>query len=1210
MPFDFDENTASLEASDNATLPEKVTQQSWEDDRCFLPGQPGHYNYIAVQDRALALWNLGANVTAIASTKGGQPNKGPIYKWKEQPPYPRRQGRPNVENLMHFHVEGRHHPKYGEIGPATRIGIIHGPEGCGGWRCFDLDAIEQPDETKVPIDEQVVLRACRAAGIPDDYVWRGRSGSGAGWHVWFRSHVEHIPVELFSEKPGEKGVYKELALHPKEFDHLELRWEGVQSVCYIHPVPAEPPMEIGLEQIIAFWQALTRPPGSKVSEPALRPAQATVAAPGGTPAYQGERDRSAIEEIKARITTLDVARALFSGEEQYEGDRVRILGNHGLIVDPNGGFVIYGENIQGDQLDLIGYHLFGQGYARDDKEQFKRVLTQAASMAGVELPKRGAGRRLLADRTTEEAATVPDELLFGAGPLPFLPPGLVLDMCERGDFGNATLFRTLYEGRAVFDVAFQRWFVWGGNSWTYDERGVLSQAIPQILAPAYRAEAVALSAEIEVLAGDDDEASKAELQRLTWLRDCCNKQAGRCDSTTGIKSAMAQAMVMLSYAGAWDANPWLLGCPNGVIDLRTGSFRAGRPDDYIRTPVATAWRGLDVRAPRWEQTILQNAGDDPELAAFKQRLFGHALIGSQPQQVLALMIGTGSNGKDLEVGALTDVLGSVTTVVRSSLLVGIGDTNPDAPSPGVHSLYGKRLAFSSETKEGADLDVAGVKELTGGGRLCARAPYGQNFTFDPTHTLFLRTNNAPSMPSGDQAIWNRVHVINYPTAFVDDPDPTNRRQRRKNPRLRQELADEASGILAWLVRGCLDYIQRGERLDPPETSRVLAKRMRQANDPVEAFVKERCALEPDARQAAGALLAGYENWCLARKIPFNRNALGEKLRSEDYMQRGVKVTRCSGRVHYSGIRLLKMGEFNDDDDDQGEDARGYGDTLGDTLGDTPKPVLEHQEAIRGHGDTHVLAHAHVSDASAHALYVPNASDNHRSISKLSGEVSPYHLSPRNTASGSGKTEIGGITLGITLNKSSTHQNGGPPPPAPAPLDGSLAGSSPVGEPTTAPAPLDDVMAAARATGLMADGGYLTAPGTTLDEQRRAARAFEAAATGDAALSRILESLPPALKDTIGPLCEITNRAYRSALHRIPATELFDLPAAPLRLPFASPAGRVVYIEQGGRRGWLAWGASVQTPEGHMCRFHGVYDWPAAANEAARHPLLEEAVGSD
>ena len=31
----------------------------------------------------------------------------------------------------------------------------------------------------------------------------------------------------------------------------------------------------------------------------------------------------------------------------------------------------------------------------------------------------------------------------------------------------------------------------------------------------------------------------------------------------------------------WDANPWVLGTPGGVIDLRTGKVRLSAPTDYM-----------------------------------------------------------------------------------------------------------------------------------------------------------------------------------------------------------------------------------------------------------------------------------------------------------------------------------------------------------------------------------------------------------------------------------------------------------------------------------------------------------------------------------------------------------------------------------------------------------------------------------------------------
>ena len=43
----------------------------------------------------------------------------------------------------------------------------------------------------------------------------------------------------------------------------------------------------------------------------------------------------------------------------------------------------------------------------------------------------------------------------------------------------------------------------------------------------------------------------------------------------------------------WDLDPYLLACKNGVIDLKTGGFRPGKPEDYIKTFAPAEWKGLE-----------------------------------------------------------------------------------------------------------------------------------------------------------------------------------------------------------------------------------------------------------------------------------------------------------------------------------------------------------------------------------------------------------------------------------------------------------------------------------------------------------------------------------------------------------------------------------------------------------------------------------------
>lgn len=326
-------------------------------------------------DKALRLHSLGANITAIAETKAnGEPNKGPIYKWKDRPPYPERQSEQMVRDLP---WDGYRNKKTNETVPAAdRVGVIHGPDGCGGWRVLDIDAIKLPDGSKAPVERSVVDAVLAAMGLPLDYAWARHSGGGAGWHIWLICH-EELPPDTFTPKPKESGVYIGDSLDADAFDHLEVRWEGVQTV-FAGDVPDEPPLTVTIDQLRRGFYA--------VAKPHAKPEQFTLPTPTPPPVAKAGDDDT-IRRIKDRLDIVQVGGALFGPDTQQDGDRVRILGNSGLLIDPRGGWIQYGTNLKGDVFDLFGLHRYGDAWDRHDKEQFKAILDDAARMAGIVIEK-------------------------------------------------------------------------------------------------------------------------------------------------------------------------------------------------------------------------------------------------------------------------------------------------------------------------------------------------------------------------------------------------------------------------------------------------------------------------------------------------------------------------------------------------------------------------------------------------------------------------------------------------------------------------------------------------------------------------------------------------------------------------------------------------------------------------------------------------------
>ena len=103
----------------------------------------------------------------------------------------------------------------------------------------------------------------------------------------------------------------------------------------------------------------------------------------------------------------------------------------------------------------------------------------------------------------------------------------------------------------------------------------------------------------------------------------------------------------------WDADPWLLNTPDGVVDLRTGKMRPARPEDYMTKMTAVSPSG---DCPTWLAFLERVTGGDRELVEFLQRTYGYALTGSTDEQVLFFLYGTGANGKSVLINTISGIL--------------------------------------------------------------------------------------------------------------------------------------------------------------------------------------------------------------------------------------------------------------------------------------------------------------------------------------------------------------------------------------------------------------------------------------------------------------------------------------------------------------------------------------------------------------------------
>jgi putative DNA primase/helicase len=160
------------------------------------------------------------------------------------------------------------------------------------------------------------------------------------------------------------------------------------------------------------------------------------------------------------------------------------------------------------------------------------------------------------------------------------------------------------------------------------------------------------------------------LQVRDLARDVCRESGEEFDPKTAVKVQSAKTISAIeSLARAdrrlaatvdqWDADPWLLNTPDGVVDLKTGILRFHRVEDYMTKITAV---GPGGNCPLFLAFLNRIMNGDHELISYLQRVFGYGLTGEISEHALFFWYGTGANGKSVLLSTVSGLLGDYHSV--------------------------------------------------------------------------------------------------------------------------------------------------------------------------------------------------------------------------------------------------------------------------------------------------------------------------------------------------------------------------------------------------------------------------------------------------------------------------------------------------------------------------------------------------------------------
>lgn len=452
-----------------------------------------------------------------------------------------------------------------------------------------------------------------------------------------------------------------------------------------------------------------------------------------------------------------------------------------------------------------------------------------------------------------------------------------------GDIGNARLFAAQERGRLLFIYELGIWLMF------HPERGWIEAPPGETLRAAMRVvDRLRRLAAERYKTDPDSPQTKALMAHVRRSSDLKRLEAM-------VKLAAAESG-MTVRANELDADPLMLGAPNGVLDLRRLTLLAPHPDLLVTKRTTFAY-DPGATALRWI-AFLERVLPDPEIRAYLQRFAGYLLTGLVSGQCFVFLYGGGANGKSVFVEVLRRLLGSYGIVIPSQVLMA-SRRDAGAPSPELVQLQGARLALFNETEDGSRFAESQLKTLTGGDALTARGLYSAPVTFLPTHKLLGVGNHRPVISGTDLGIWRRVHLVPFNVTIPEE---------ERDPRLLDALLTEGSGILNWMLDGLVAFNQC-QGLRPPRAVLDAVKDYRESCDVLGDWLNEHTEPSVGAFVRTRDLYDCYKSWAHSSGWhPLTIQSFGRRL-----TDRGFRITNHgSGAARAKSVEGLVLHRFGVD----------------------------------------------------------------------------------------------------------------------------------------------------------------------------------------------------------------------------------------------------------------------------------------------------------
>ena len=437
------------------------------------------------------------------------------------------------------------------------------------------------------------------------------------------------------------------------------------------------------------------------------------------------------------------------------------------------------------------------------------------------------------------------------------------------DAGNAERLAYYMRGKLVFDERMQRWRHFNGKKWEIDTGKHIHQAAIKVVRKIRHDEAM--------------QCQNEEMGKKLWSHSIMSESRNKLEAII----TLAQHVPGMSRA-EFDVDKYLFNCQNGTIELKTGTLREHRANDFI-TRISPVAYDPNADFSTWTKFLYETLHGDREMIRFIQKSDGYCLSGDTSEEILFLVHGPEATGKSTYMEGVKSALGDYSKTCDFGTFLKQKDSG--RPRNDLAGLSGARLVSSCEVEEGKTLAENIIKNVTGGDTISARFLFKEFFEYEPQFKLWLICNHAPKVDAQDGAMWRRI--LRIPFSFIIPKE-------KRDKKLKTMLKDPAIGgvqILKWAVEGFL--LWQAEGLHIPEAVVQATEEYRQSCDYLSYFFSEVCDVsDPLAWMSTAQLFDAYKKYCEDNEIKHTMSQISFSKKLND---RGLKQQKQGGIRGWQGI---------------------------------------------------------------------------------------------------------------------------------------------------------------------------------------------------------------------------------------------------------------------------------------------------------------------